>query len=224
MYTLYIGNKNYSSWSLRPWLLLRVAGIPFEERAVALTGQGPSEVHRAYSPSGLVPCLHDGEVRVWDSLAIAEYLAERHAGLWPEAPAARAFARSMSAEMHGGFTALRGTWVMNAKLAFAERAPPESVQREVDRIVQLWTTCRAAPAAAGGPFLFGRFGIADAMYAPVALRFRTYAARLPDAAAAYRDALLALPAMQEWISAALAETAVEERYDRLAREAGGSPR
>ena len=136
MYVLYFGNRNYSSWSLRAWLMLKGFDIPFEERVVALAGQGASDVHRAYSDNGLVPCLHDGAIRVWETLAIAEYLAERHAGLWPADAAARANARSVSAEMHAGFTALRSAMPMNIKLRLEGRPPASAVQRDIERIAE----------------------------------------------------------------------------------------
>ena len=203
--TLVIGNKNYSSWSLRPWLAMKVAGIPFAEHRIPLYGPGSKDQILVYSPAGKVPCLADGDLRVWDSLSICEYLAEKHPGLWPQDPAARALARSVSAEMHSGFANLRAKMSMNIR----KRSPglgrtPESMA-DVARIVSLWSDCRARYGK-GGPFLFGAFSIADAMYAPVVLRFRTYEVELPADCRAYSDAVLALPAMQDWIAAAMAET------------------
>jgi glutathione S-transferase len=207
--TLVIGNKNYSSWSLRPWIAMKAAGIPFAEHRIPLYGTGSKEQILVYSPAGKVPCLVDGDIRVWDSLSICEYLAEKHPGLWPKDPAARALARSISAEMHSGFPNLRAKMSMNIR----KRHPglgrtPESLA-DVARIVAIWSECRAKHGRGDppsvGPFLFGGFSIADAMYAPVVLRFRTYAVELPADCRAYADAMLALPAMQDWIAAAEAE-------------------
>ena len=203
--TLVIGNKNYSSWSLRPWLAMRVAGIPFAEHRIPLYGPGSKDQILVYSPAGKVPCLADGDLRVWDSLSICEYLAEKHPGLWPQDPAARALARSVSAEMHSGFANLRAKMSMNIRKRYPGLGrTPESLA-DVARIVSLWSDCRARYGK-GGPFLFGAFSIADAMYAPVVLRFRTFEVELPVDCRAYSDAVLALPAMQDWIAAAMAET------------------
>ena len=203
--TLVIGNKNYSSWSLRPWLAMKVAGIPFAEHRIPLYGPGSKDQILVYSPAGKVPCLADGDLRVWDSLSICEYLAEKHPGLWPQDPAARALARSVSAEMHSGFANLRAKMSMNIRKRYPGLGrTPESLA-DVARIVSLWSDCRARYGK-GGPFLFGAFSIADAMYAPVVLRFRTYEVELPADCRAYSDAVLALPAMQDWIAAAMAET------------------
>jgi glutathione S-transferase len=206
MLTLYIGNKNYSSWSLRGWLLLRQLGIPFEERKLPLF---TDEFHRALagiSPAGLVPVLVDDGFAVWDTLAIAEYVAERFpdARVWPADPRARARARSVCAEMHAGFGSLRHRMPMNidARLPGLGRDP--QVQRDIDRIIAMWHELRAAHAA-DGPFLFGRFGAADAFYAPVVTRFVTYEVTLPDVCAAYMATMQALPAMREWTQAALVE-------------------
>ena len=214
MLTLVIGNKNYSSWSLRPWLVLRQAGIPFREGRVPLyTPESLAELRR-WSPSGLVPLLQDGGLKVWDSLAICEYLHERFPEhrLWPADGAARAVARSVSAEMHAGFGALRQAMVMNINRRYPDKGRTPECLQDVARILALWTDCRAR-FGAGGDFLFGGFSIADAMYAPVALRFRTYAVPLEGAARAYADALLALPALQEWVAAAEAETERIPRFD-----------
>ena len=202
---LVIGNKNYSSWSLRPWTAMKVAGIAFTEERIPLYGPASKEKILAFSPAGKVPCLVDGELRVWDSLAICEYLAEKHPGLWPREPAARAVARSISAEMHSGFQNLRTHMSMNIRKRHPGKGRTPEVVAEIGRIAGMWTECRARHGAQG-PFLFGQFSIADAMYAPVVLRFRTYAVDLPPEARAYADAILALPAMQDWIAAAVAET------------------
>ncbi len=203
--TLVIGNKNYSSWSLRPWLAMKVAGIPFAEHRIPLYGPGSKDQILVYSPAGKVPCLADGDLRVWDSLSICEYLAEKHPGLWPQDPAARALARSVSAEMHSGFANLRAKMSMNIRKRYPGLGRTPESMADVARIVSLWSDCRARYGK-GGPFLFGAFSIADAMYAPVVLRFRTYEVELPADCRAYSDAVLALLAMQDWIAAAMAET------------------
>jgi glutathione S-transferase len=213
-YRLVIGNKNTSSWSLRPWLAMRHAGIAFGEINIDLRAPDAKAQILRHSPAGRVPALVTGGGVIWDSLAILEFLAETHPGvrLWPEAPAARALARSVSAEMHSGFQALRE----NCPMDFLGRAPrtslPDAVAADVRRIVAIWQDCRRRHGT-GGPFLIGRFSAADAMYAPVASRFRTY---LPDLAPygddglaqAYVETLFALPAMAEWESGARQETGV----------------
>lgn len=210
---LIIGNKNYSSWSLRPWLAMKVAGIAFDEHRIPLYGPGSKEQILAYSPAGKVPCLVDGALRVWDSLAICEYLAEKHPGLWPQDPAARAVARSISAEMHSGFANLRTHMSMNIRKRHPGKGrTPESLA-DVARIVAMWSDCRARHGKEG-PYLFGKFSIADAMYAPVVLRFRTYEVELPADCRAYADAILALPAMQDWIAAAGAEAETLPQFEQ----------
>ena len=212
--TLVIGNKNYSSWSLRPWLLLKQAGIPFREQYIPIRSATWQSRILDLSPSGKVPALVHGDVRVWDSLAICEYLAERfpEKQLWPTAIAARAEARSISAEMHSGFQALRQNMFINIRRRMPTRGrTPESLA-DIERIVAIWNGCRARYAA-GGPFLFGAFSIADAMYAPVALRFQTYAVKTAGAAGDYAQTLLALPAMQEWVTAAHAEKEQLAHYE-----------
>jgi glutathione S-transferase len=218
---LVIGNKNTSSWSLRPWLAMRVAGIPFEEINVDLRAADAKAQILAHSPSGKVPALLTGGRVIWDSLAILEFLAETHAALWPRAAAARALARSASAEMHSGFQALREHCPMD----FVRRAPkvrlPKSVAADVRRIVAIWLDCRGRHGA-GGPFLLGRFSAADAMYAPVASRFRTY---LPDlapygddgTAQAYVEAVFALPEVAEWEAGAKQEMQAAEAMQRPSR-------
>lgn len=202
---LIVGNKNYSSWSLRPWLAMKVADIAFTEQRIALYGPGSKEQILAFSPAGKVPCLMDGGLAIWDSLAICEYLAEKTPSLWPADRAARAVARSVSAEMHAGFQNLRSHMSMNIRKRYPDKGRTPEVLADIGRIVAMWADCRAR-FGKEGPFLFGRFSIADAMYAPVVLRFRTYAVELPAACQAYADAIVALPAMQEWIEAAKAET------------------
>jgi glutathione S-transferase len=201
--TLVIGNKNYSSWSLRPWLLLKQAGIPFAEQRLPLrSAEWTTEITRL-SPSGKVPALQDGNLQVWDSLAICEYIAEQHPDrqLWPGDRAARAEARSISAEMHAGFAALRQNMFMNIRRSMPGRGRTPETLADIDRIISIWNGCRRRYAS-GGPFLFGRFSIADAMYAPVPLRFRTWGVAVDGLAGDYARTLLALPAMQEWIAAA----------------------
>ena len=196
---LVVGNKNYSSWSLRPWLAMKVLGIPFREQRIPLYGEGSKEKILAYSPAGKVPCLLEGDKRVWDSLAILEYLAERHPGVWPADAALRARARSIAAEMHSGFPHLRNHMSMNIRRRYPGKGRTPEVLGEIRRIAEIWSECRK-------PFLFGAFCAADAMYAPVVLRFRTYEVELPRAARSYYDAVLELPAMHEWIAAAERET------------------
>ncbi|MCI0672885.1 MAG: glutathione S-transferase family protein [Myxococcaceae bacterium] len=212
--TLVVGSKNYSSWSLRPYLALAHTGQPFEEVVIALDRPDTAANIASHSPSGRVPALRHGELTVWDSLSICEYLAETfpQAQLWPQDPAARAVARSVSAEMHSGFGALRQNLGMNIrarKPGVGLTAP--GVAEDIARIQALWTECRTR-FGAGGPFLFGRFSIADAMFAPVVTRFVTYGVLLDATLAAYRDAVLALPAMEAWTRAALAEPPVA-RYE-----------
>ncbi len=210
-YTLVMGNKNYSSWSMRPWLVLRHFEIPFTEHVIALFEPGHDAAIRAFSPSGKVPLLVDGDLRVWDSLAICEYLAERHAGLWPQDPAARAIARAVSAEMHAGFMALRSAFTCNIRRRTPTTPTPE-VQADIDRISQLWTDCRAR-FGQDGPYLFGAFSIADAMYAPVCFRFQTYGVDLSGAAGVYLATMLATPALQDLSRDALAEPHRIAKYE-----------
>jgi glutathione S-transferase len=214
--TLVIGNKNYSSWSLRPWLLMKQAGIPFAERYIPIRSATWNTQIRELSPSGKVPALVHGAVRVWDSLAICEYLAEcfPEKQLWPAAVAARAEARSVSAEMHSGFMALRQNMFMNIRRRMPSRGRSPEALADIERIVAIWNGCRSRYAT-GGPFLFGAFSIADAMYAPIALRFQTYAVTVTvdGAAGDYARTLLALPALQEWVTAAHAEKEQLAHYE-----------
>ena len=213
-YTLVIGNKNYSSWSLRPWLLMRHFDIDFAEVRIALYTPQSKALIRQYSPSGKVPCLIDGGLAVWDSLAIAEYLAERRPDLrlWPADAAQRAHARSISAEMHSGFASLRSNMSMNCRGRFPGHGRTPEVAADIDRIQRIWGECRERNVHAGA-FLFGSFGIADAMYAPVVLRFLTYEVQLNPVCRAYADAILALPAMQQWLREAVAETEVIAAFE-----------
>ena len=217
--TLYIGNKNYSSWSLRAWLALKHVGTPFKEVVIPLEGGGaPTTAIRQYSPSGKVPALRYGEMVVWDSLAIGEYLAEefQRARLWPTDRVARAFARSVSAEMHSGFPNLRSQLPMNVRRAPISLKLTPEVETEIARITSMWNEARRR-FGAGGPFLFGQFSLADAMYAPVATRFRTYGVPLDEVAAAYVATIHDLPAMREWIAAVKAEPWAIESYDQIGR-------
>jgi glutathione S-transferase len=206
---LITGDKNYSSWSMRPWVLMRHAGLAFEDVLIELKQPDTTQRIREYSPSGRVPCLvlDDGE-SVWESLAIFETLAERYPdkGFWPADAKARAHARAVASEMHGGFSALRNAMPMDIRLrAPGKGATPESLA-DVARIDALWSDCLKRY---GGPFLFGeQFGIADAMYAPVAMRFTSYAPALSEAAQAYVERVKAVPAVREWIEAAKRETRV----------------
>jgi len=207
--TLVVGNKNYSSWSLRPWLAMHVLGIPFRELRVPLYGPGSKEEILRHSPAGKVPILVDGETHVWDSLAILEYLAEREPRLWPADAKLRARARSISAEMHSGFPNLRNHMSMNIRRRYPGKGRTPEVLAEIRRIAEIWSECRK-------PFLFGAFCAADAMYAPVVLRFRTYEVELPAACRAYADAVLALPALQEWIRDAERETESLPQFEQYA--------
>jgi glutathione S-transferase len=202
MYILHIANKNYSSWSLRPWVLMRALDIPFTERLHRL-GAASGETFTDFSPSGKVPCLVDIATVVWDSLAIVEYLAERHSGVWPTDDKARAWARCAAAEMHSGFSSLRTQHGMNVgvRVAVTQRSP--ELLADIARVERLWNE---GLARFGGPFLAGReFTAVDAFFAPVVYRCRTYGVTLQGAAAGYLQTLLAQPAMQEWEAAALAE-------------------
>jgi len=206
MYTLIIGNKNYSSWSLRPWLALRTAGIAFEERRYGLfTEEFAREVGRV-NPAGLVPVLLDGGFAVWDSLAICEYAAEAYPErqLWPAQAQARARARSLAAQMHSGYAALRQALPMNIEARLPGLDLPPQARQDITRIQAIWHDTRAE-FGQGGPFLFGRFSIADAFYAPVVSRFVTYGVPAAGSVRGYMDAVLELPAMQEWMRDARAE-------------------
>lgn len=213
--TLVIGNKNYSSWSMRPWLALRAGGIAFEEKLIPLY-TGPADKQRILdiNPAGKVPALIDGEVTVWDSLAIIEYAAERfpEAGLWPAHPASRAYARSISAEMHSGFSALRRECGMNLHRPIGPKTLSDNARADIARIQELWTDCRQR-SERDGPFLFGSFTAADAMYAPVVHRFRTYAIEVTTPVREYMGAMMAQPAFREWTEQGLAETLVIERFE-----------
>jgi glutathione S-transferase len=218
LYDLYIGNKNYSSWSLRPWVLMRELNIPFREVLVPFGGAQNPDVFRAFSPTGKVPCLVDGTTTVWDSLAITEYLAERHAGVWPTDAVARAWARCAAAEMHSGFQALRNTCGMACGLRIRLHSIGAPLERDLHRIEQLWAD---GLARFGGPFLTGaRLCAADAFFAPVAFRIQTYDLPLAAGSRRYAAQLLGLPAMQQWYSAALAETWRDPEHEDEMRAVG----
>jgi len=215
-YRLVIGNKSWSSWSLRPWLAMRAAKLPFEEISIRLRQPETKAEIRRYSPSGLVPLLIDGDLAVWDSLAIMEYLADAHpqAGLWPADRRTRALARCAAAEMHSGFPALRSACSMDILATMPLDPVPEAVEADIRRVISVWQACRSASSGAGD-FLFGSFTAADAMYAPVASRFRTYIpdlARFGDDGTArdYVATIFAMPEMAEWMEGAAAETAAEQ--------------
>ncbi len=207
--TLIIGNKNYSSWSLRAWLVLAESGIDFEERRICLDTSGFAAEIAEFSAAGRVPVLLLDQQSVWDTLAIAETLAERwpEKGLWPDDPMARAHARSICAEMHAGFPTLRDAMPMNCRAMGRKVALPDTLTADIDRIFDIWSDCHRRYSS-DGDWLFGRFSIADAMFAPVVLRFRTYGINLPASAAAYPARLLESHALQEWLAAAESETEV----------------
>jgi len=214
---LVIGNKNYSSWSMRPWLALRANDIPFEEVFIPLyTGAADRQRLLSFTRSGKVPTLVDGDVTIWDSLAIIEYLAERfpEKRLWPEDRASRAHARSISAEMHSGFAALRNECGMNLHRPVRAIALSAEAQANIARIQQIWIECRERYGKLG-PYLFGAFGGADAMFAPVVHRFRIYAIEVAPEVQAYMKTMMSLPAFAEWTRAGLAETLVIERLETV---------
>ena len=223
MYTLHIGNKNYSSWSLRPWILMTELGIAFQERQHVFGATFAAKTE-AKSPSGKVPCLHDGDRAIWDSLAIAEYLAEKHPGVWPKDEVARAWARSAAAEMHSGFGMLREVCSMSCGIRFQLNTQSlEAIRKDVARLNELWAD---GLARFGGPFLAGKsFGAVDAFFCPVAFRVMSYQLELPPASDAYVKRLLALPGMKKWYEAGIAEPWIDEehevgiaRYGRIVQE------
>jgi glutathione S-transferase len=212
MYQLYIANKNYSSWSLRPWVLMRELKIPFEERFHKFVPGGSLAAFRSFSPSGRVPTLHDGKTVVWDSLAITEYLAERHDGVWPKEAGARAWARCAAAEMHSSFGALRERCSMNCGVRVKLHNMPEALTKDVARVNELWND---GLAQFGGPFLGGKaFSAVDAFFAPVAFRVQTYGLKIEGAGQGYVQRLLDLPSMREWYDAGLAETFRDEHDEQ----------
>ncbi|MBL8582596.1 MAG: glutathione S-transferase family protein [Rhizobiaceae bacterium] len=203
MYELLIANKNYSSWSLRPWVLMRSMGIPFTERQIPFPTGSSYSTYRPFSPSGRVPCLIDDGLAVWDSLAIVEYLAERHAGVWPEDARARAFARCASAEMHSSFQALRNICGMNCGVRVALNGRPAELEADIARVGEIWNE---GLSRFGGPWLAGQaFSALDAFFAPVVFRAQTYSLDFGGASTAYVHRMLDLSAMREWYEAALNE-------------------
>jgi glutathione S-transferase len=218
MYTLHIANKNYSSWSLRPWILMREKVIGFAETLHRFEPGGAWATFRAFSPTGKVPALHDGATVVWDSLAIVEYLAERHAGVWPSDAAARAWARSATAEMHSAFQTLRQQCSFNLGLRVTLNEIGPALQKDIDRIDELWSE---GLKRFGGPFLAGTaFTAVDAFYAPVQFRIQTYGLKLGNAAGAYSQRVLALPGMADWQAAGLAEDFRDPEHDEVVRRFG----
>ena len=218
MYTLHIANKNYSSWSLRPWLLMRMLEIPFEEHQVPFPTGASFELYRPFSPSGRVPCLSDGDWAVWDSLAIMEYLAERHPGVWPADPKARAWARSAAAEMHSSFTALRNDCPMNCAVRVEPKPTSDALKFDLFRLGDLWND---GLKRFGGPFLAGeKFTAVDAFFAPVAFRAQSYGLTFDGAAEGYPALLLDLPPMREWYETGIAEPWIEENHEAEVRAAG----
>jgi len=206
---LIIGNKNYSSWSLRTWFLLTEAGIEFEEYRIALDMENTAAEIARFSPAGRVPVLMLGEQPVWDTLAIAETAAELwpEKELWPSEPAARAHARSVSAEMHAGFPTLREAMPMNCRAMGRTVSLPDALAADIDRILDIWSDCHRRYQSQGN-WLFGRFSVADAMFAPVVLRFRTYGINLPESASNYPRRLLESESIQSWLAAAESEVEV----------------
>ncbi len=218
MYTLYIANKNYSSWSLRPWVLMRARGIAFSESVVPFEPGSNRERFRRFSPNGKVPCLVDDGNAIWDSLAIVEYLAERHDGVWPQEPLARAWARCAAAEMHAGFAALRERCSMNCGIRVRLHERPTDLLQDCARIEELWSE---GLARHGGPFLAGSTVTAvDAFFAPVAFRIQTYGLELREPAAGYARRLLLLDAMRQWYDEALREPWRDAAHDDATRRAG----
>lgn len=214
MYELHIANKNYSSWSLRPWLLMKALNIPFAETMHRFQGNNNAEIFQHFSPTGRVPVLYDGAMAIWDSLAIAEYLAEIHAGIWPEEYQARAWARCAAAEMHAGFTALRTICPMNCGIRIKLTAPPPELDADLTRLDTLW---QQGLTQFGGPFLAGPdFSAVDAFYAPVIFRIQSYGLPLSAAAQRWCQTMLALPALEEWYRLALAEEWRDESHEEEA--------
>ena len=207
---LIFANRNYSSWSLRAWLVLKHFGIPFDEELVLLNGEGWKEDIRRKSPTGQVPVLIDGEATVPETIAIIEYLNDKYPakGIWPSGRLERAQARAVSAEMHGGFTALRNTAPMNLRASYPGRIDFDTIAADLRRIEQIWGDLTSD---SGGPFLFGKFTAADAMFAPVAGRIRTYALPVSDVAMEYVEKIYALPAFQEWLAEAAKEPWIVEQ-------------
>ncbi len=218
MYTLHIANKNYSSWSLRPWALMTELSIPFKEVLSPLKDGSSWEEYRTFSPTGLVPCLVDGEQVVWESLGIVEYLFERHPEVWPADPGARAWARCASAEMHAGFSALRNQCPMSCGLRIALNDVSQGLQKDIARIDELWNE---GLSRFKGPFLAGsKFTAVDAFYAPVAFRIRTYGLQISSVSQSYANRILATRSIRSWEEAALKESWREPEHERESLESG----
>jgi len=222
MYRLHIGNKNYSSWSLRPWVLMTELSIPFEEQMNPLDSGSNWEKFRQFSPNGLVPCLEQAtesnNMIVWDSLAIIEYLAELEDDVWPRSKEARAWARSATAEMHSGFSSLRNQWAMNCGLRIKPHEISPALQKELNRIEELWSE---GLSRFGGPFLGGdNFTAVDAFYAPVIFRLRTFGYTMPKIVADYYELMLSLDSMQRWDADAVQETWREQGHEKEALDTG----
>lgn len=217
---LVIGNRKYSSWSFRPWILMKVAGIPFRETFIPIRKPDSLKMIRRFSPAGRVPVLLDGGTAVWESLAICEHLAEKFPknGLWPKDPKAKALARSVSHEMHAGFQGLRSHLPCHFLVRHKDFPIAAEARPDIDRVLHIWKSCRKRWGK-GGPFLFGRFSVADAMYAPVVFRFLAYGVPVDPASAAYMRAVVALPATQEWVRAAAREKDIIPAYECPARPA-----
>lgn len=210
-YRLFIANRNYSSWSMRPWVLMRALDIDFEEVLTPFEGAGRQRAFEAFSPTGKVPCLHDHDQVIWESMAIVEYLAEAYPGVWPAQREARSWARSATAEMHAGFAALRDECSMNCALRIELGTPSEALTRDLERLDALW---QEGLACFGGPWLAGEhFTAVDAFYAPVAVRIRGYGLRLGPASMAYAERLLDQPAVAEWIEQGIREPWVDEPHE-----------
>jgi glutathione S-transferase len=209
---LTMGNKNYSSWSLRPWILMKHLEIAFDERVLPLDTPEFSRDIASLSPTKRVPVLQHGSLLLWDSLAICEYVCEIAGRGWPRERSARAVARAACAEMHSGFPILRSQWPMNVRATSRRTAPSPERSAEIARIEQLWDECRRR-FGPGGPWLFGEYSVADAMYAPVVLRLRTYGAQVSESTAAYMTTVLDDAPMRDWLAAASAESWIQEPYE-----------
>ncbi|KXH34229.1 glutathione S-transferase domain-containing protein [Colletotrichum salicis] len=212
-YVLYVANKRYSSWSMRPWVLLKALNIPFEERLQTFVAGLRQPAFLSFSPTGKVPTLQDSDTTVWDSLAIVEYIAEDHPAAWPQDKVARAFARSAAAEMHTGFEALRDQCSMNVALRIDLGGPPDAaLQRDLDRLEQLWVE---GLTRFGGPYLAGgEFSAADAFFAPVATRIQTFGLKVSEPVMKYVQTLLEHPAVNQWVVEGIAETAREPYHEK----------
>jgi glutathione S-transferase len=218
MYTLHIANKNYSSWSLRPWVLMRELGMPFTESLIPFHQEAEWAAYRRIAPNGKVPCLVDGDITVWESLAIVEYLAERHTGVWPEAAAARAWSRSATAEMHAGFTELRNRCSMTCGVRVRLNSMTAALSADLNRMAALWND---GLEHFGGPFLGGSaFSAADAFFAPVVFRIQTYQLEVEPASQAYVERMLNLESMRSWYADALREPWRDEPHERDIAQCG----